>query len=237
MTKLFLAGTSSNAKLNYSKYVLESFYYIKSWQLDYIHKWDMFLLDSGAFTFMNSAKGEVDLNEYLNDYIEFINKNHIKYFFELDIDAIVGLEKVEQIRRKIEFKTRKKVIPVWHKSRGIEKYYEICREYDYIAIGGLAMKNIKRKEYPYLKQLTRIAKEHNTKVHGLGFTTKDFMKYGFYSVDSTSWQGGRFGKVYRLVNGGMKSYNYPNRRLVDSKKAQLHNFNEWVKYQNYVERF
>ena len=83
--KIFLAGTSvSEEVLKEHKvdYILESFYTIKKWQVPYIKKCKMFLLDSGAFTFMNGNKGKVDFNQYLNDYINFINKYDIKYFFE-----------------------------------------------------------------------------------------------------------------------------------------------------------
>ena len=74
--KLFIAGTNAYSFIATKyppKYVLESFYYIREWQLEYLHKWDMFLLDSGAFTFMNSCKGKVDFNDYLEKYIDFIN--------------------------------------------------------------------------------------------------------------------------------------------------------------------
>ena len=53
----------------------------------------MFLLDSGAFTFMNSNKKNEDIKSYLDSYIDFINKYDIKYFFELDLIQLVGLKK------------------------------------------------------------------------------------------------------------------------------------------------
>lgn len=120
--KIFLAGTCvkeevlENHKVDY---ILESFYTIKKWQIPYIKKCKMFLLDSGAFTFMNGNKGKVDFNQYLNDYINFINKYDIKYFFELDIDSVVGYEKVKEMRTVLEKGTGKKCIPVWHKARGL----------------------------------------------------------------------------------------------------------------------
>ena len=33
---------------------------------------------------------QVSNHEYLQRYIDFINKYDVKYFFELDIDAVVG---------------------------------------------------------------------------------------------------------------------------------------------------
>src|SRR5690606_41417395 len=99
--KIFLAGTSSRKpefiipfKI---PYLLESFYYIRDWQIEYIKSEDckMFLLDSGAFTFM-SAKNKGDFKEYLYKDIIFINKHDIKYFFKLDVDLVLGLKEVER---------------------------------------------------------------------------------------------------------------------------------------------
>ena len=58
--KIFLAGTSVGERVlkeHKIDYILESFYSIEEWQIPYIKKCKMFLLDSGAFTFMNSNKG------------------------------------------------------------------------------------------------------------------------------------------------------------------------------------
>ena len=73
--KVFLASTSDKSfisNITDSKYILESFYYFQEWQILLIKKCKMFLLDSGAFTFMNSQKGKVDFDEYLTKYINFI---------------------------------------------------------------------------------------------------------------------------------------------------------------------
>ena len=123
--KVFLAGTCSREKAFIGKnvdYMLESFFYVLPWQIERIPNMKMFLLDSGAFTFMNSQKGKVNFDEYLTRYINFINKYDIKYFFELDVDSIVGYEKVKQLRKRLENETGKKCITVWHKSRGKEEY-------------------------------------------------------------------------------------------------------------------
>ena len=133
--RLFIAGTSAFSWLFKEitpLYVLESFYYIQDWQLQEIPKYKMFLLDSGAFTFMsNTKKAKVNWKEYIDSYIEFINKHDIKYFFELDIDVVVGYENVKKITKYIEQKTNKQCIPVWHKSRGLEEWERLTKEYNY----------------------------------------------------------------------------------------------------------
>ena len=58
-----------------------------------------FMLDSGAFTFMNSG-GKVDWKQYVNEYIDFINKWDIKYFIELDLYGILGVEKNRKNKKK-----------------------------------------------------------------------------------------------------------------------------------------
>lgn len=49
-----------------------------------IHGCKEFLLDSGAFTFMNSGK-KVHWKTYVDEYIEFINRHDVQQFFELDL--------------------------------------------------------------------------------------------------------------------------------------------------------
>ena len=193
--RVFLACTNSvDEKVRRkSKYNLESFFGGEKVCLNVLNNCgrDNFLLDSGAFSYMNGQKCTKEiLLEYLDRYINFINKYNIKYFFELDVDTIFGIEFVEEMRRKLERETGKKCIPVWHKSRGIDYFKKMVDKYDYIAIGGLAIKHIKQKEYPLIKKMVDYAYERGVKVHGLGFTKTKILekeKWKFYSVDSSSW--------------------------------------------------
>lgn len=243
--KLCLAGLKSIRQGTYGilkdiPFVLESFYYIRDYQIPLIHSAELFLLDSGAFTFMSNSKKAVDWNEYVDTYIKFINDNDVKYFFELDIDAVVGYEKVKELRRRLENGTGKQCIPVWHKSRGIEEYKKLVEEYDYIAIGGIVTKEITRQEYPMMKKLTTYAKQKGVKVHGLGFTEMNIREYDFYSVDSTSWSTiSRFGKLYKF-NGERIITLTPNGKKINKSKyieGEVHNIKEWIKYQNYLRRY
>lgn len=114
--KIFIAGTSKYKEIvqkNTPKFILESYFYFKEWQIPLIKNSEMFLLDSGAYTFMNSKNHKnLDFDSYLKRYIGFINKYDIKYFFELDIDDVVGYEKVLEYRKILEYETGKKCIPV-----------------------------------------------------------------------------------------------------------------------------
>ena len=106
--RLCLAGTFPSEKIvreNRPEYVLESFFYIKPWQVEEMPKWKMFLLDSGAFTFMHGVEASskpVDWDGYLSRYIDFINRHDVQHFFELDVDIIVGYDAVKRMRARLE---------------------------------------------------------------------------------------------------------------------------------------
>lgn len=243
--KLCLAGLNSIRQGTYAilkdiPFVLESFYYIRDYQIPLIKSAELFLLDSGAFTFMSNSKKSVDWNEYVDRYIKFINDNDVKYFFELDIDAVVGYEKVKELRQRLERGTGKPCIPVWHKSRGIEEFKKLVADYDYIAIGGIVTKEITREEYPKMKKLVAYANQNKTKVHGLGFTEMNIHEYGFYSCDSTTWNMiSRFGKIYKFT-GDRITVKTPKGKKIDKSKyieGEVFNIREWIKYQNYLRKF
>lgn len=243
--KIFLAGVSSRTSykiINNIPFILESFYGLKGAKaLELVEKHDKenFLLDSGAFTFMSdSKKGNIDWKDYIDRYIDFINEYDIKYFFELDIDVIVGYENVKKIRKYIEMKTNKKCIPVWHKSRGKEDFLKMCDEYDYVAIGGIVTKEITPKEYKYFTWFINEAHRRGARIHGLGFTNlRNLKKYPFDSVDSTSWaSGSRFGAMYSFNGQELVSKTYDNKRVKEGKRLNIHNTVEWIKFQKYAEK-
>lgn len=237
--KVFFAATNDKRfipNITDCKYVLESFYTFQNWQVPLIKKSEMFMLDSGAFTFFNKGKG-VDWNEYLDRYIAFINQNNVQYFFELDIDVLVGYDKVLEFRRRLERETGKRCIPVWHKSRGKNEYLKMCDEYDYVAIGGIVSKEITKAEYKFLPWFIDEAHKRGCKIHGLGFTSMtDLPKCHFDSVDSTSWKsGGRFGQLHRFDGCTIKTITQKSKRAI-YRKMDENNFNEWLKFQHYADR-
>lgn len=243
--KLFLAGEGGKVSFGLDVftdiYILESFYYLQKneWMKALVKQNILkgFLLDSGAFTFMTGAGGKVNWEEYVDKYAQFIKDYDIDLFFELDIDSVVGLEKVEELRKRLEDKAEKKCIPVWHKSRGKECFIKMCKDYNYIAIGGIVTKEIKRTEHPVFAWLIKTAHENNCKIHGLGYTNlKGLEKYKFDSVDSTSWlYGNRGGYIYMFNGRTIVQINCPEGMRLKDKEVALHNFQEWVKFQRYAE--
>ena len=197
-----------------------------------------FMLDSGAFSFMNSNSVKEDWRDYIEQYASFINENRVEKFFELDIDSLVGYEKVKEYRMLLERKVNRQSIPVWHRTRGAEEFFRLCEEYRYISIGGIAIKHISSSEYKYFPYLINEAHKRGCKIHALGFTDLGKLKkYHFDSVDSSSWSSGsRYGTTYRFKDGRMESKKRKkSRRVLDWRGLDEFNFGEWVKFQKYAE--
>jgi len=118
---------------NYFKFGLVSYYYLKdnTERLEFIlTKCKYILVDSGAHSFQHGKK--VDLEQYTQKYINFIkrwtdNPNMIG-FFEMDVDNVIGYDKVKLYREQLEA-VSDKIIPVWHKNRGIDDFIAMCEEY------------------------------------------------------------------------------------------------------------
>lgn len=248
--RIFLAGMSGGMTKEQKaeviskyppKYILETFYKGERACLEEIKIVgnENFLLDSGAFSYMNGKQiSKNDMDIYVKQYIHFINQYEIKYFFEIDVDTIFGLETVESWRKQIETQTGKKCIPVWHKQRGVDYWKQMCRDYDYIAIGGLVL-GAKKQEYPSYKKLVEYAAIRGIKVHGLGFTkTKILKEYPFYSVDSSTWVAGAvMGKQKHLFQNGIITVHRIDTKgkRLNTNKLCAHNLTQWVLYQKYMD--
>lgn len=242
--KIFLAGSGCHKLwINenfFDFYKLDSYHHIAKEEIKHINKYKLFMLDSGAFSYINGKNtNNVDWDEYIESYAEFINNHNIKLFMELDIDSVVGIKEVERLRNKLERLTNKQCIPVWHKSRGKDYWLKMIKEYDYVAIGGIVTKEIKPSEYKYFHWFIQQAHKNNCKVHGLGFTNlKGIREYKFDSVDSTSWlSGNRFGVVHRFNGKTIEKISKQPGQRVKATEVAINNFREWVKFQKYADRY
>lgn len=222
-------------------YVLQTFYSINEKTEKRLDLVNDILLDSGAFSLRNKGTDDHSIyEEYVEKYAEFINKHNIKHFFELDIDNIVGYAKVIEYRKKLERLTNKQPIVVWHPQRGIEEYYNHCKEYKYIALGGFVAATLQKRNQ-YLKlypNFINVAHKHGCKIHGLGFTSLQKLPYlHFDSVDSTTWLNGvKYGILYKFNGKTLVATGAPEGKRGNSKLIQRINFEEWVKFQRYAER-
>mgnify|MGYP000984289108 CR=1 FL=1 len=103
---LYLAGYKYCAKRwnldTKDIYLLSSFWEHKSGHYGSYVCQEKHILDSGAFSAFSGKNDSFDWDGYVKKYADFVLKNNIQRFFELDIDVVVGLEKVEYYRRYLE---------------------------------------------------------------------------------------------------------------------------------------
>ena len=176
-----------NPRLNWN---LFSFYYLltlkKMEDYDIIRKASKsVMIDSGAHSFQKGKK--VDWDKFTNQYANFIQETDnekVHGYFEMDVDNLIGYDKVLELRKVMEEVTDK-VIPVWHKNRGIRDFKQMCEDYDYVSISGWRNEDIKDEQF---KHFVNYAHNKGCKIHGLGLTRKKVLeKVHFDSVDSSSW--------------------------------------------------
>lgn len=160
---------------------------------------DLVMIDSGAHSFQKGAK--VKWDEYTHAYAAFIrefDRPNVVGYFEMDVDNVIGYPKVLELRSILERESghSEKIIPVWHKNRGIEDFKDMCASHAgrVVAITGFKNEDIRDEQYPmFLKE----AKRHGCRVHCLGMTRKAVLnRVPFDYVDSSSWaQQAIYGKV------------------------------------------
>lgn len=218
------------------KWNLMSYYYIKNqqWHAEFIRdNSEEILIDSGAHSFQKGKK--VDWIAYTKQYAEFIKKfdrPNVVGYFEMDIDNIIGYDKVLELRKILE-SVSDKIIPVWHKNRGIEDFKKMCQQYAGKIVAITGFKNEDIQDHQYLMFL-KYAKKYNCKVHCLGMTRRKILdKVPFDYVDSSSWrQQAVYGKI---GNRGQvsKEFSRTNREVVhsqsylDGMKMQEHYYKKW----------
>lgn len=204
--KIFLSSMEDKKRTEYilrnikkMNYNLMSFFYLRK-DLENAKKVrdnsKEVLIDSGAHSFQKGTK--VDWNLYTEEYANFIknfDRPNVIGYFEMDVDNIIGYDKVLELRQELE-KVSNKIIPVWHKNRGIEEYKKMCKDYKgrVIAITGFKNEDIKDEQY---LMFLKYAKKYDCRVHCLGMTRRKVLdKVPFDYADSSTWlQQVRFGNT------------------------------------------
>lgn len=218
------------------KWNLVSFYYIKEAPRTFEKIKDhseLLLVDSGAHSFQKGKS--VNWEEYTKEYMKFIQQNdseNILGYFEMDVDNIIGYDKVLELRSMLE-SVSDKIIPVWHKNRGIDEFKKMCQDYagKIIAITGFKNEDIKDEQY---LMFLKYAKKYNCKVHCLGMTRKKILDtVPFDYVDSSSWvQQSIYG---RIGNKGKVSKEYSKKHrltvvlcnYLDAMEKQEYYYKKW----------
>lgn len=192
----------------------------------------LIMIDSGAHSFQKGKK--VDYLEYTKKYAEFIkefDRPNVIGYFEMDVDNIIGYDKVLELRKLLE-QVSNKIIPVWHKNRGIEEYKKMCKDYAGKVVAITGFKNEDIQDHQYLMFL-KYAKKYNCRVHCLGMTRKKVLdKVPFDYVDSSTWkQAGNYGEYRKFENGKLTIYNLKGK--YKTEELDKKNFEEFVKLQEY----
>jgi len=195
--QLYLATMENNAdKVTHGncEFGLMSFFYLKNNQEKFdrmSEKLNHILVDSGAHSFQHGLK--VDWEAYTRDFADFIARNtnnpKIEGFFEMDVDNVIGYDRVLELRKILE-SVSDKIIPVWHRNRGVNDFIEMCKKYSgrRIAITGFKNNDITDGQY---NLFINTAHKYNCKIHVLGMTRVDLLNslnLGLEdSFDSSSW--------------------------------------------------
>lgn len=218
---------------------LVSYYYLEKGKTK-AHEWELIhrncdnvMVDSGAHSFQVGKT--VDWYNYTERYAQWVadHKDDPRFvgFFEMDVDIVLGYEKVKELQN-ILFQASDKIIPVWHKNRGIDEFKRMCHETkgDIVAITGFRNEDIIDKQYP---AFVKYAWSCGKKIHCLGMTRKKILdKVPFDYVDSSSWkQAGIYGNRLHFKNGQMVTKSVHGRYTT----TELNNLNlvEYMKFAEY----
>ena len=243
--KIFLSSLENGSKelieqRQHFRWNLISYYYSRKANYKLAEtirdKTELVLVDSGAHTLQKGTK--VDYIKYTYEYAGFIkqfDRPNVIGYFEMDVDNILGYEKVLELRKILE-SVSDKIIPVWHRNRGIEEFKKMCQDYSgkIIAITGFKNEDIKDEQY---LMFLKYAKKYNCKVHCLGMTRKKVLdKVPFDYTDSSSWkQQAIFGKIGNKKVTKEFSKNHRDIVLAKSyeegEKMQEHYFQKWRAYE------
>lgn len=219
-------------------YNLMSYYYIRARKDDMVEKIrdnsELVIIDSGAHSFQKGK--QVNWIEYTKEYAEFIKRfdePNVVGYFEMDVDNIIGYDKVLELRKILE-SVSDKIIPVWHKNRGLDEFKKMCKDYAGKVVAVTGFKNEDIKDEQYLMFL-KYAHKYNCKVHCLGMTRKKVLdKVPFDYVDSSSWAQnsiyGRIGKrkVTREMSKTNRERIFAENYLL-GMKMQEHYYEKWKK--------
>jgi hypothetical protein len=185
-------------------------------------KYDV-MVDSGAFSIFNRG-AVVDIDEYYG-FIEkfpkewkYINldvippRNASKK--EIQKCADEGYENYLYLKKKV-----KNLLPVYHYGEDIKIFERYCQDTDYVCVGIKRIPGISNEEY--YSKIFSISKDE-IKIHGLANTSiKNLLNYPFYSVDSITYQRGRFMKKQYWAHGRLRALLYDSLRYWKYMERQI----------------
>lgn len=245
--KLFLATIPSSEMMEAieksgHKNILISYFYLRNIpqpKLDKImHRLEeqgmTFFLDSGAFSIRTNKKLDAQLSkmnnkekfdfyaDFTRGYIEFIKRYYkqIYCFAELDIDTVLGLDAVLELRKLFPETIKPKMCPVYHPTtRNLKQFKDDCDAQEYNAIG-TAAESMQGRDLSTMGALSKYAYTNGNKLHGFALIDVNMLKaLPFASADSSTWNSGvKFGHIHYFSEkeGRLKVFHYKNSK--DIKK-------------------
>lgn len=278
MTKIFFAGAESHYKKLLDmgvKNIMFSFWSIREkgeenfWEVlrEVKKQGCTIMIDSGAHSFFTSTginirtfgkrktKIDVSIDQYVKEYIDWLKKavgmKLIDYYVELDVDKIVGIEKVKAWREEMKANGLNPLL-VWHDSMTRTEWEEMCKNNKYVCLADVF--NTPHK----VPVMIDIAKKYKTKVHGFALTQLDLLtKVPLYSVDSTTWlSGSRYGLTFVFRSNKLESYGSEEKDVRkklkekaeqkgldfnkilrdDGEEVDKFNISQWLDFQDYLDK-
>lgn len=225
-------------------HILQSFAYITSCECEKFVLCKDFLMDSGAFTIMNTKSGKnFNIVEFTKEYARFIKKWNIDNFIELDVDSVFGMQTYIDCLHLLQDITGKDPIRVMHTWRGKDYFEELTKKKNFVCLGGIAGTQNMNLARSNLQWFVDTAHKNNCKIHGLGIGTIDLIrKHNFDSVDSANWCGAyRFGALLRFNGHELCKYNGSegageNEHIATNFVARR-SLKEWESFSHYIDLF
>jgi hypothetical protein len=250
--KIYLAGLESPEKIELAKkhdipYWLVSLHTLegKGARLDTIiqnkpEEAELFL-DNGCFTIQNQMKeareqseqSEFDVIGFTEDYISLLKKNNrhqkIERYPVADPPFKEG-EKQSRLALQMMEEEGLEPAPVWHLEWSMDYLKKLCRDHDFICLGGITSEGDTRQQKEAFLPILRYCKKRDTKTHIFGVTSAKFMKWFrelAYSADSTTWSyGGRARQIFMSGTGfdGYFSMRNINELTEDQERVLVANY-------------
>lgn len=154
---------------------------------------------AGGVPIFEIAEFDKKVDNYCRMLVEGKKRGIIDVAVELDLDHIVGMNKVKEWRRKL-VDTGVQIIPVWRPTQGRAEWESVNKEFEWIAISegflGSAMNKADFRDF--LKKLVYSGYRKGKKYHLFAGIKKDVVfDIPLYSTDSSTWSSyGRWGATY-----------------------------------------
>lgn len=179
--------------------------------------------DSGAY-----SAHSMGVPIQLDDYVAWIARWDGLFTIIANLDVIGDHHASMHNLRELE-RQGINALPVFHTTTDdLGLLEDLCEEYRYIAVGGMVSFRRSADLFPWLVKVHKIARKHNTLLHGFGQTAqKSLLDLPWYTVDSSSWGAGHRYGIILLFD--------PYRgRIV---RIKLDERRKWSRYANLVREY